>query len=226
MPTLSLIARTMPKLGQTRTLYTGSCHCGAIQYMLHLDVPHVRSEQMPAPRGVQHMYRCNCTLCHKTGYMHVRPASPTHDFLLLSPLEPLAELGDYVTGAGNLHFLYCTICAVRCFVFAGDGELVDVDLDEMCGGGGGGGGGGSGASAVSGGKKRGGKVKAWRPRLGGGHPQMGHYLSVNAHSIDAGQGFDMRELSEKQNVMYCDCYSPEELEAPMRYGRPQENGSY
>lgn len=144
------------------------------------------------------------------GHMHVRPASPTHDFLLLSPLDPFAALSDYVTGAGNLHFLYCKVCAVRCFIFAGDGEVIDVDLSEI-------------GVSVPG---KDGKVAAWRPRLGGGHAQMGHYLSVNAHSIDAGQGFDMRELSEKNNVMYCDCYSPEELEAPMRYGRPQEKGSY
>ncbi|KAK3185840.1 hypothetical protein K4F52_005294 [Lecanicillium sp. MT-2017a] len=145
--------------------------------------------------------------------MHVRPASPTHDMLLLSPLDPFADLGDYTTGDGNLHFMYCKMCAVRCFIFAGsgkDGELLDVDLDEM-------------GVSVPGMQ---GKVKAWRPRLGGGHPKMGHYLSVNAHSIDAGQGFDMRELSEKNLVMYCDCYSPGELESPMRYGKPQENGSY
>jgi hypothetical protein len=145
------------------------------------------------------------------GHMHIRPISPTDDFLLLSPLDPFAELGDYTTGAGNLHFLFCKACAVRCFIFAGDGELLDVDLAEL-------------DVSIPGIDK--GKVTAWRPRLGGGHPKMGHYLSVNAHSIDAGQGFDMRELSEKNNVMYCDCYSPEELESPMRYGQPQENGSY
>lgn len=200
----------MQALEQTRTPYTGSCHCGAIRYILYLNQPHIRSEQMPAPRGVQHIYRCNCSLCHKMGHMHVRPASPTNDFLLLSPLDLFAELGDYVTGVGNLHFFYCMICAVRCFIFAGDGELLDVDMDKI-------------SVSVPG---KDGKVTAWRPKLGGGHPEMGHYLSVNAHSIDVGQDFDMRELSEKNTIMYCDCYSPEELEAPMRYGRPQENGSY
>ncbi|KAM3538681.1 hypothetical protein ARSEF1564_008400 [Beauveria bassiana] len=144
------------------------------------------------------------------GHMHVRPASPTNDILFLSPLDPFAELGDYVTGAKNLHFFYCMNCAVRCFIFAGDGELISADLREI-------------GVSVPG---KNGQVMAWRPKLDGGHPEMGHYLSVNAHSIDAGQGFDMRELSEKSYVMYCDCHSPEELEAPMRYGRPQENGSY
>ena len=201
----------MSSTQQKRTPYTGSCHCGAVRYILHLNMPHIRSEKMPAPRGVQHSYRCNCTICHKMGHMHVRPVSPTDDFLLLSPLDPFAELGDYTTGPGNLHFLYCKTCAVRCFIFAGDGELLDVDLYEL-------------GVSIPGIDK--GKVTAWRPKLGGGHPKTGHYLSVNAHSIDAGQGFDMRELSEENNVMYCDCYSPEEPESPMRYGRPQENGSY
>ncbi len=144
------------------------------------------------------------------GHMHVRPVSPTDDMLLLSPLDPFADLGDYMSGDKILHFLYCKTCAVRCFIFAGDGELVDANLDTI-------------GVSVPGMK---GTVKAWRPKLGGGHPEMGHYLSVNAHSIDAGQGFDMRELSEKNAVMYCDCYSPDELESPMRYGKPQEHGSY
>lgn len=138
--------------------------------------------------------------------MHVRPSDPASDFLLLSPLS-LNELGDYRTGDGVLRFLFCKTCAVRCFIFAGDDgeEITDVavpGIDEKI-------------------------EKAWRPKPDGGHPKMGHYISINAHTIDAGQPqFDMRTLTEDNKVMYCDCYSPEEDEAPMRYGRPQENGCY
>ncbi|KAJ6780302.1 hypothetical protein PWT90_11152 [Aphanocladium album] len=147
------------------------------------------------------------------GHFHVRPASPTHDFLLLSPLstsDPLSELSDYTCYAGNLHFFFCQTCGVRCFIFAGDGEFVDVDLEEL--------------GVWKEGQEK--KARAWRPRLGGGHPEMGHYLSVNGHTVDAGQGFDMRELTEKEMVQYCDCYSPEEDEAPLRYGKPHIHGSY
>ncbi|KAM3455987.1 hypothetical protein MY3296_002106 [Beauveria thailandica] len=56
------------------------------KYMLHRNQPHIRSEQMPAPRGVQHMYRCNCTLCHKDG-LHARAARVANPrlFARLSP---------------------------------------------------------------------------------------------------------------------------------------------
>ncbi|KAJ2971905.1 hypothetical protein NQ176_g7462 [Zarea fungicola] len=232
---------------------TGSCHCNNIQYIIHLTLPHPHdpSLPLPLPMGYQQFYRCNCTTCHKMGHFHVRPVSPTHDFLLFSApsssrsddeeeksgeqeqrqrqrqqqqQDPLSGLGDYTCGAGNLHFYFCKACGVRCFIFAGDLEAVEADVDQLD------------LAATptwlqsrtrnSGSGSSSSKVKAWRPRLGGGHPDMGHYLSVNGHTIDAEQGFDMRELTEKNQVRYCDCYSPEEDEVPMRYGRPQQHGSY
>lgn len=201
---------TMSDPRHQRLPLTGSCHCGAVRYVLFFTVPHQRCETLPPSRNSQRVYRCNCTTCHKMGLMHLRPSSPAHDFLLLSPLDPFEQLGDYTWGEGSLHFMFCKTCGVRPFTFAGDGELVDLDLDEI-------------GVKMPG---RQGKVQAWRPRLGGGHPEYGHYLSVNAHTVDAGQGFDMRELSEKKTVMYLDCYNPAELKAPMSYERPQENGCY
>lgn len=216
-----------------RTPLTGSCHCGLVRYIIRLTLPHVPSAQLPAPRGQQHIYRCNCTVCHKRGHFHVRPASPTDDFLILSPssplpstattatdtttsdttpspdFDPLAHLADYTTGDKNLHFYTCPICFVHPFIFAGDLEPITISPSQL---------------GIPGAEP--GKVPAWRPTRGGGHPDMGHYVSVNGHTIDAGQGFDMRELTEEEKVMYCDCYSREEEESPMRYGRPQLHGSY
>lgn len=194
---------------------TGSCHCGFVRYVAFLVLPHV-APPLPYKKTDQCVYRCNCTTCHKTGHFHVHPCSPTHDFLLLSPVgdDPLAELGDYTCFDGNLHWYFCKRCGVRPFLFAGDGEFVTVDLDEI------------GVPKKDGDGEGQRKVKAWRPRLGGGHPEMGHYLSVNGHTIDAGQGFDMRELTEKNVVSYCDCYSAPENEVPQRYGKPQLHGCY
>lgn len=181
--------------------FHGGCHCGNVRYTLNLTLPHTPYPTLPVPpSGVQHIYRCNCTLCHKAGHFHLRPKSPTDDFLLLSPLDPFT-LGDYQTGDKVLHFFFCQTCGVRPFIFAGDGELVDTEVDGKT-------------------------VKAWRPKRGGGHPQLGNYVSVNGHTIDAEQEFDMRVMSESKVVMYCDCYSDPKEEAPLTYERPQKNGCY
>lgn len=201
-----------------RVPLTGSCHCGHIRYIIHLTLPHPHDPSAPPSSSGQRFYRCNCTVCHKMGHFHVRPSSPTHDFLLLTPsspsasTSPLSQLGNYTTGAGNLNFYFCQTCGVRCFIFAGtDFEPVTVNLEEL------------GVGWKDGGEE----VQAWRPRLGGGHPEMGHYVSVNGHTIDAGQeAFDMRALTEGNMVQYCDCYSPEEDEAPLQYGKPHIYGSY
>lgn len=68
-------------------------------------------------------------------------------------------------------------------------------------------------------------TKVWRPKRDGGHPELGNYVSVNGHTVDANQpAFDMRELTDKRVVSYCDCFS--EVEGPPRYGKPHVNGSY
>jgi hypothetical protein len=69
--------------------------------------------------------------------------------------------------------------------------------------------------------------RVWKPTKGGGHPEYGHYLSLNGHTIDANQdGYDMRILTESKDVMYCDCLSQPENEAPLTFSRPQANGCY
>lgn len=202
----------MADANPTKVALTGSCHCGTTRYILFLTLPHPSSETLPPPKGVQRFYRCNCTACHKMGHMHICPASPTDDFLLLSPLDPFRDLGDYQCYDKMFHFFYCKTCAVRCFIFAGEGEVVNVDVAEL------------GVPFVG---EVGKETKAWRPERDGGHPQYGNYLSVNGHSVDAGQkGFDMRELTDNKFVMYCDCLSGEAHEAPARYDRPQDNGAY
>lgn len=202
----------------TRTPLSGSCHCGNVRYVVYLNLPHQPNHGLPPPpSGVQRCYRCNCTICHKIGQFHIRPLAPADDFLLLSPLDPFAELGDYQCFDKVLHFFFCKTCGVRPFIFAGEGEVVD-SLDE-------------GAMAlnlqIKGSGTQGKPAKVWKPTQGGGHPQFGHYLSVNGHTIDAGQsGFDMREMTEKKQVMYCDCLSDPKNEAPLSYERPQKGGCY
>ena len=192
----------------TRRPYTGSCHCGAIRYIVYLSMPHdppapdqLRSEDGRLRR--QLFYRCNCTTCHKAGLMHLRLPSPPDDFLLLAPLDPLRELAEYRCYERRLRFLFCKQCGMRCFTFAGEGELVEKDV--------------------------GGETKTvWAPRRGWVE-NMENYLSVNAYTIDAGQeGIDMREWTEKKWVMYLDCLSDMTAEQPVSrtYDRPFPGGAY
>ncbi len=142
--------------------------------------------------------------------MHVRPPTPADDFALLSPVDPFVSLGDYQCHDKLLHFLFCRNCGVRCFIFMGEGQVVDASPGEF---------GLAGQAAV----------KVWRPKrqhAGTNAKQTGCYLSVNGHTIDAGQeGFDMREWVENETVMYYD-FLKDEGPGPGRYGKPYPDGCY
>ncbi|KAM0254368.1 hypothetical protein ACHAQJ_006837 [Trichoderma viride] len=202
-----------------RLPYSGSCHCGTIRYIVFLTLPPASlvNAETPPSRGVQRIYRCNCTVCHKSGFLHVRPASAFDDFLLLSPLDPLESLGDYLCNNKTLHNLFCKKCAIRCFTFHGEGETIDMSLSEAA------------ALPRTGFENENAPVKAWRPKrveLTPGIPHQGSYLSVNGQTIDVGQdGFDLREWVESKAVGYLDCLNSEGR-MPPRSDRPQVGGSY
>jgi hypothetical protein len=151
-------------------------------------------------------------MCHKAGFFHVRVANPTDDFLLLSPLNPLEELGDYLIHKKRLHWLYCKTCGVRCLIFMGTGEVVDLDLAGL---------------DVPGHTEHGKKVRVWRARKDGGHPEFGTYLSANGNTVDASSTlFDMRALVEQKCVQYYDFLAEDDERRPVRYGEPHPGGCY
>ncbi len=193
---------------------SGSCHCGSVRYIVRLMFPHATNDPDSSNAEEQEFYRCNCTVCHKSGHFHVRPVKPTDDFLLLSPLDPFAELGDYQCFGKKLHFFFCRTCGVRPFVFAGDGEVVEVKATEVRTS--------NERSEPADHEKL---IKVWRPKRGDDPKPEDHYLSVNGHTIDSDQdAFDMRVLSEKKQVLYVDCLS--EPEGPSSYDRPPHGGCY
>lgn len=142
------------------------------------------------------------------------------DFFLLSPLDPLESLGDYLCNNKTLHYLFCKTCAVRCFTFHGEGEIVDVTLPEAL----------ALADAESGTEQDGVSVKAWRPKrveLREGIPHRGSYLSVNGQTIEPGQeGFDLREWAERKAIMYLDFLTDEKDRLMERCERPHVGGAY
>ncbi|KAK2056890.1 hypothetical protein LY76DRAFT_594694 [Colletotrichum caudatum] len=211
----------------TRRPYRGSCHCGETQYIVFLTFPHTlpppRPPKATTPRSHQEFYRCNCTTCQKAGFFHMRLASSPDDFLLLKPLSPYEDLGDYSVYQKDLHFLFCKTCGMRCIILMGQGEVSEVDLEAI---------GvnndkGPGKDSVGGGSTL---TKAWRPKKDGWKEgkKWGSYLSVNGYSVDAGQdGFDLREITENKWVGYLDWLElHSEGSQGTRFDRPWEGGAY
>ena len=210
----------------TRKPLTGSCHCGFIRYILFLTLPNPFSETNPPSASDQLILRCNCTTCHKLGALHIKPADVTRDFLLLSPLDPFTELGDYTTNDAEIHFFFCKVCGVRCFSLTGGCETAEVDLAAL------------GALPNTATTTPGGvetetetKTKVWRATEQGGNPEYGGTkVMVNALTVDAGQeslGFDLRVFTEKRQVKYADTL-PDKVEdsLPARWDRPHLGGCY
>lgn len=90
--------------------YKGSCHCGFISYTVHLDF----ANPTPILNGAS-ATKCNCSICHKTGYLLADPgADPT--FTLLSPPEGESALTDYTFHNHRVHHPFCPKCGVRCYL--------------------------------------------------------------------------------------------------------------
>jgi hypothetical protein len=76
----------------------GGCHCGAVRFEARLPDP-------PVPA-----LDCNCSICRKTGFLHVMV--PHGDFELLSGREALT---GYRFGTGAAVHLFCSRCGVKSF---------------------------------------------------------------------------------------------------------------
>jgi hypothetical protein len=142
-------------------------------------------------------------------FFHVRVPDSPGDFILLSPLPPEKELGDYTCNDGNIRWYFCKSCGVRCFAFWGQGEVTELDVE-----------------AWKGGDEKGEVREVWRAKREGWKEGMGGtgYLSVNAMTLDQGQeGLDLREWVEKKWVCYLDCKEEKEEN---RYDRPHDVGAY
>ena len=190
--------------------YKGSCHCGAIKYIIFLTLPHLPTNSGPS----QTFHKCNCTICHKLALLHVRVASPADDFILLSPSDPLqgVALGHYhTTSKPHIHWLFCKTCGGRCFTFVGEGEHDEVDL---------------GALGVAG-EHAGRTTKVWRVKKVNQDSDAPRDLSINGHSIDASQeGLDLREWVDKGWIKYVECLSVEGEGVPKFGDKPFLGGTY
>lgn len=172
-----------------RRPYRGSCHCGHIKYIVFLTLPPAAVTIKASPESTVRIRKCNCSTCHKMGFFHVRLQDSPNDFVLLSPVDPETQLLDYTCFDKRIHWYFCGKCGVRCFAFAGEGEISEVDLDKMEG------------------KKepKGLLKKVWKPKAENWIEGKTGYLSVNATTLEPEQqGLDLREWTEKQWITYLD----------------------
>lgn len=77
--------------------YTGSCHCGAVQY--EIDAPQILECQ-----------DCNCSICSKSGFLHY--IVPKSRFKLIKGEE---NLQTYTFDSGVAKHKFCRTCGIKSF---------------------------------------------------------------------------------------------------------------
>lgn len=77
--------------------HTGGCHCGRVRF------------EVVAPARVE-VSECNCSVCSKTGYLHL--VVPADRFKLLSGSEVLTT---YSFNTHTAKHLFCSVCGVKSF---------------------------------------------------------------------------------------------------------------
>lgn len=76
---------------------TGSYHCGAVTYTVHLDL-------------TKPVFECNCSYCQRKWFL--LSFVPKSDFELLSGEEVLTE---YLFNTHKIRHRFCKVCWVQCF---------------------------------------------------------------------------------------------------------------
>lgn len=79
------------------TWHKGGCHCGAVAF------------EVLAPDTVE-LVDCNCSMCRKTGYLHL--IVPKSRFRLLAGAD---KLTNYEFNTGTAKHLFCSVCGIKSF---------------------------------------------------------------------------------------------------------------
>jgi len=77
--------------------HTGGCHCGRVRF------------EVFAPPDIS-VDECNCSICSKTGYLHL--IVPSDQFSLLSGREVLST---YSFNTHTAKHLFCSVCGIKSF---------------------------------------------------------------------------------------------------------------
>jgi hypothetical protein len=96
-------------------IYTGKCHCGAVQFEVTGDLDHVVD--------------CNCSYCARAGYLHwnVEPAQ-------FRIAKGATAYRTYTFGTGTSQNHFCTTCGISPFrVPRSDPHLIDINVRCLAG---------------------------------------------------------------------------------------------
>ena len=93
--------------------YQGSCHCGGIQF------------EIEAPESVE-VERCNCSICSKSGYLHL--ILPLSKFRLLRGEELIST---YTFNTGVAKHTFCKVCGVKPF-YTPRSNPDGIDINVNC----------------------------------------------------------------------------------------------
>jgi hypothetical protein len=77
--------------------HAGGCHCGRVRF------------EVWAPAALR-VSDCNCSICKKSGYLHL--IVPSKHFKLLSGSEFLTT---YQFNTGTARHLFCSVCGIKSF---------------------------------------------------------------------------------------------------------------
>ena len=77
--------------------HSGGCHCGRVRF------------EVLAPARIR-VNQCNCSICSKTGYLHL--VVPKERFTLLAGE---ALLTAYTFNTGKAKHLFCAVCGIKSF---------------------------------------------------------------------------------------------------------------
>lgn len=78
-------------------IYKGGCHCGAVQY------------EVEAGKVIE-CQDCNCSICSKSGYLHLIVAKSKFKLL-----QGENNISTYTFDSGEAKHKFCNICGIKSF---------------------------------------------------------------------------------------------------------------
>lgn len=92
--------------------YTGSCHCGNVQF------------EIEAPKKLE-VEQCNCSICTKSGFLHL--ILPKSSFNLIKGSE---FLSSYSFNTGVAKHTFCKVCGIKTFyVPRSNPDGIDINVN-------------------------------------------------------------------------------------------------
>lgn len=93
-------------------IFQGSCHCGDVKF------------EVDAPNVVE-IENCNCSICHKGGYLHL--IVPLSKFSLLTSRD---KLTTYRFNSGIAEHTFCKNCGIKPFYTPrSNPDGIDINLN-------------------------------------------------------------------------------------------------